>query len=189
DVESATARTGMNSASYFNRKRNQRNVHIVGVEWSLTDDEMEFFKGWHRVILEFGALVFDMDLAFGDGYQTNSARFVEGSFQASVEGDLNWRVSAQLECDQVVEDTTYTAYLSELNERQNAIPLRQAQALGAAGTGTGEINLEYGQGESQDFQTKGVLSVPLFEGEPESQDFIANQIDYIILADGDGEET
>lgn len=189
DVESATARTGMNSASYVNRKRNQRNVHIVGVEWSLDDDQMEFFKGWHRVILEFGSIPFEMDLAFGDGYKASTARFVEGSFQATMEGHLNWRVSAQLECDKVEEINTYAEYLSELVERQNNIPLRQPQALGAPGSGTGEVNLEYGQGESEDFQARGVLSVPLFYGDPESQDFKVNQINYIPLADGDGEET
>ncbi len=149
DIESATIRTRTDSGNYVNRKRNQRNVHIVGVEWSLDDDQMEFFKGWHRVILEFGALAFDMDLAFGDGYKSNSTRFVEGSFQATMEGNLNWRVSAQLECDQVVEVNTYAAYLSELDDRDS---------------GSLVVPLHEGEYESDDFLTNAVDVVVLADG-------------------------
>lgn len=115
EVHPSTIRTNMRGASYQNRNRFKRAVHLVSVSWSLSDLELEFFLGWHKVILGFGCYTFDMDLAFGDGYKTNKARFVNGAFTAIYTDFNSWTVTAQLECQSVDSIKTFSEYSTKLS--------------------------------------------------------------------------
>lgn len=188
-VESSNARTAKRSSRYFSRKRFDRSVHRVSVSWKLSDAELEYFKGWHKAILSYGSVAFEMDLALGGGYQANRARMVDGAYQVRHEGYMRWGVNFVLECDSILEDRTYAQYLSRLATAQSALPLRQPDGLGEPPPGTGPALIDQPQAESQDFLSKGGGTVPLRTAVAQSQDFTSAKTGEIALGSADAETT
>jgi hypothetical protein len=114
-VESATVQTGTSESRYKARNRFYRSVYISSVDWLLSDAQMEFFKGWHKVILELGCNPFTLELPLGDGYGEYMCRFVDGVFSAAYMEGGNWNVSAQIECEKRESGLQYYGGLLDLS--------------------------------------------------------------------------
>lgn len=113
EVESQNISSELEGGRIYRRNRNNRNVHVASMEWLLTDAELEYFKGWHRLTLEYGCKPFATDITLGNGFQSNTARFVNGAFSAQfVPGANNWIVTADFEFDSVAGINTFSEYLT-----------------------------------------------------------------------------
>jgi len=97
-VASDSVRTDSDDALYYRRRRSETMIYTVSVSFIYSDSEMEDFREWYTTDLSNGSEIFDIDLAFGDGLKTNTAKFVGGEFNYSyLSGRNDWEVTAKLE--------------------------------------------------------------------------------------------
>lgn len=96
-VVSNKLQTELPGALRTRRLRTTSQVFTIRVEWMFTDAQMKEFRDWYAATIYEGSSIFDISLALGNGYKTNTAKFVEGVFSYSYTGHLTWRVSARLE--------------------------------------------------------------------------------------------
>lgn len=196
-VSGDVARTNLEGGGIYQRRRSKRNTHAASVNWILTDAEMAFFKGWHRVILEFGSLPFEIDLPFGDGddVETVTARFANGEFSASyIAGDDSplWSVTASLDVENVADVQTVAGFNTLLTASFAAVALPESEA-GSASPGVFPylaLDLMQAGGDSDDFRFVGGGSLNLMyaEGNDNSAITTLAQAVNIMIAEG-GTET
>ena len=96
-----TIRTNMDSGKARQRRRFPKGNRLIAVSWVFTDEQFEIFQAIVKFKLNDGADYFDMSLPLGGGYATYSVRMVDGDWSARYQDFNHWKVTANLECDEL----------------------------------------------------------------------------------------
>jgi hypothetical protein len=99
-VDTAVARTKMDSGRVRQRQRFTRDFRRMSASWRLSDLQYGYFQSIYHHMLGSGADWFTMSLPMGDTFKEYTVRFVADTYQAKQdEATLYWAVSAQLETE------------------------------------------------------------------------------------------
>lgn len=100
-VDTAVARTKMDSGRVRQRQRFTRDFRRMTATWKLSDTQYGYFQSIYHHLLHSGADWFSAYLPMGDGMlRKYTVRFVADTYQAKQdEATLYWSVSAQLETE------------------------------------------------------------------------------------------
>lgn len=100
-------RTEMENGHVRQTQRFDVALEKFGVNWLLTQDQMQLFRAWHRYALETGARWFTMNFPENPFDQSNfmvslRVRFAGGSYRRTWIGHGEWTVEATLETEEAV---------------------------------------------------------------------------------------
>ncbi len=99
DIENPVIRTKMDSGKVRQRARFTSAVRLFTANWTLTDAQYALFQGILKYKLSNGADWFEMQLMFGNGFDTYEVRFIDGKIKSAYKVHLHWRVSAAMETE------------------------------------------------------------------------------------------
>jgi hypothetical protein len=97
-VSPDTIRSTLEHGATKQRNLFESESSFFNVTWDFTDNERKAFKGILKHELTNGADRFNIDLPANMGFETVTARIVEGRYSESYRGVLHWTISVTLEC-------------------------------------------------------------------------------------------
>lgn len=102
EVDGQVLRSSIEQGLGRQRRRGPTAITTVRARWTMTPNQMEFFKAWATGRAAFGGAWFDIVLPIGAGAAetTVEARFV-GSPRYTPAGTVGWHVDAQIETREV----------------------------------------------------------------------------------------
>lgn len=93
---SAVLRTEMEVGAARQRRITSQPPSRISLVWNFTQEEFAIFEAWWHYTVQQGQAWFDMSLANGLGYATQSCRFT-GPYKADHLKGFNFRVDAEVE--------------------------------------------------------------------------------------------
>ena len=102
--KSRTVRTDMDSGTVRVRRRFTRSPTTATASWSFDESQFGLFEWWFDNIVDGGAAWFSGPAINGTGRINVQCRFIDGQdgpYEAKPQGAGLWRVTAQLEIDQM----------------------------------------------------------------------------------------
>ena len=93
----SVVRTSMASGRIRQRRQAYQQYTQAAVQWSFTAEEYALFRAWHYHLLANGAGWFTIQLPHKKTLSPQTARFVNGQYQASYQDWWGWSVSATLD--------------------------------------------------------------------------------------------
>lgn len=103
--ESTVMRTKFDDGKIRQRRRFTEHRDTFRVTWRLTDNQLEFLRGWVEYKVSSGNDWFTMDVPYGGGYVNQTVRLVDGKLftRHLSQGVLDWDVSVVVEIENIAD--------------------------------------------------------------------------------------